>query len=57
MLKGAISRPDEATQAFLEVLQLVTGRCSANQLLDVASLAPVRRAFGLDDNALELLER
>lgn len=57
VLKGAISRPDEATQAFLEVLQLVTGRCSANQLLDVASLAPVRRAFGLDDNALELLER
>jgi len=57
VLKGAISRPDEATQAFLEILQLVTGRCSANQLLDVASLAPVRRAFGLDDNALELLER
>ena len=57
VLKGAISRPDEATQAFLEVLQLATGRCSANQLLDVASLAPVRRAFGLDDNTLELLER
>ncbi len=57
VLKGAISRPDEATQSFLEVLQLVTGRCAANQLLDVASLAPVRRAFGLDDNALELLER
>ena len=57
VLKGAISRPDEATQAFLEILQLVTGRCSANQLLDVASLAPVRRAFALDDNALELLER
>jgi exodeoxyribonuclease V gamma subunit len=57
VLRGAVTRPDEVTQAFLEVLQLATGRCSTSQLLDVASLAPVRRAFSLDDNALELLQR
>jgi exodeoxyribonuclease V gamma subunit len=57
VMRGAVTRPDEVTQAFLEVLQLVTGRCSASQLLDVASLGPVRRAFSFDDNAIELLER
>jgi exodeoxyribonuclease V gamma subunit len=57
VMRGAVTRPDEVTQAFLEVLQLASGRCSASQLLDVASLPPVRRAFSLDDNSIELLER
>jgi exodeoxyribonuclease V gamma subunit len=57
VLRGSVTRPDEVTQAFLEVLQLVTGRCSASQLLDVASLPPVRRAFSLDDKAIDLLEQ
>lgn len=57
VLRGAVSRQDEVTQAFFEVLQLATGRCSTSQLLDVASLPPVRRAFSLDDRAIEILEQ
>ncbi len=56
VLRGANVRLDEYSQSFFAVLELAAGRCSASQLLDTASLAPIRRKFGFDDDALAMLE-
>lgn len=56
VLRDAEQRLDEFFEAFFAVLDLVTGRCSASQLLDTASLDPVRLRFGFDDDAIQLLE-
>jgi exodeoxyribonuclease V gamma subunit len=52
--KSASSR-DPLIEAFIAVLHLLTSRCSPTDVLDVAHLPAVRRAFGFDDDALTLL--
>ncbi len=56
VLRDADVRLDELSEAFMAILDLATGRCSASQLLDAAALAPVRHKFGFDDEALDILE-
>jgi exodeoxyribonuclease V gamma subunit len=56
VLRDADLRLDEFSEAFFAVLDLITGRCSAGQLLDTAALDPLKLRFGFDDDAIQLLE-
>lgn len=55
VLSNSASSRDPLIEAFLAVLHLLTSRCSPTDVLDVAHLPAVRRAFGFDDDALTLL--
>jgi exodeoxyribonuclease V gamma subunit len=55
VLGNSASSRDPLIEAFIAVLHLLTSRCSPTDVLDVAHLPAVRRAFGLDDDALTLL--
>lgn len=55
VLGNSASSRDPLIEAFIAVLQLLTSRCSPTDVLDVAHLPAVRRAFGFDDDALILL--
>jgi exodeoxyribonuclease V gamma subunit len=55
VLGNSASSRDPLIEAFLAVLQLLTSRCSPTDVLEVAHLPAVRRAFGFDDDALTLL--
>jgi len=56
VLRDADQRLDDFCEAFLAILDLATGRCSASQLVDSVALDPIRRKFGFDDESVELLE-
>jgi exodeoxyribonuclease V gamma subunit len=50
------SRADRpGAQAFLRLLQLLRGRMTAPEVLDLLALAPVRAARGLDDGSIDHL--
>ena len=55
VLGNSASSRDPLIEAFLAVLHLLTSRCSPTDVLEVAHLPAVRRAFGFDDDALTLL--
>lgn len=55
VLGNSASSRDPLIEAFIAVLHLLTSRCSPTDVLDVAHLPAVRRAFGFDDDALTLL--
>lgn len=55
VLGNSASSRDPLIEAFIAVLHLLTSRCSPTDVLDVAHLPAVRRAFDFDDDALTLI--
>jgi exodeoxyribonuclease V gamma subunit len=55
VLGGGSSTENPVVEAFMAVLRLFSSRCTPTEVLDVAHLGPVRRRFGFDDDALDLL--
>ena len=56
VVRGAALHQDEITEAFMTILDLISSRFSASAVLDAAALAPIRRKFSFDDEALSLLD-
>jgi exodeoxyribonuclease V gamma subunit len=52
----ALRQTNPVLAAVSELLELVTGRVSASQLVDFAGLEPVRRRFRFDDDELARVE-
>ena len=46
---------DPLVEALLALLHLFVSRCSPSDVLDVAQLAPIRRKFDFDDDAIRLI--
>ena len=55
VLRGAAVGNDDVTEAFLTLLNVLTGRFSVGDVTDLASLAPISRKFSFDIEALDSL--
>lgn len=52
VLGSSAQSADSLSEAFFSVLRLAVARCSPSDVLDVASLLPIRRHFGFTDEHL-----
>lgn len=52
----SLGQGNPIAQALSAVLMTASGRCTGPDLLALCSLAPVRRAFGLDDDDIERID-
>ncbi|MGH2913877.1 MAG: exodeoxyribonuclease V subunit gamma [Solirubrobacteraceae bacterium] len=53
----SLRRTNPILDLVARLLELADGRLTASDVIDLVDRAPVRRRFGLDDDALERLER